>query len=674
MANKIALLAAIATLADAVKIRDEPGSPVSKVVTLLQDLRSKIEKDGDVDEKDYEKYKCWCKEVQKSKAELIKEQTKTIKTLTTEIAEGEAIDEKLEENIEHIVEEEDDNIEGSKEGSKSRAHDNHERQEDKAMNTKTLTDLKSAEDTLKSAGPSNPSSSGYQPKSATIMGMITDQAETTQEVEETESKIEAKAQANFDGWITDMKAELGLLKTQEKREKTEEAATDEEIAEDTEMKEDTEEQRIADGKFLKEAEQSCADRAIEFTDRVKLRSQEMTGVNKALEILDSKRALFDKTFTSVPGAPSFLQISGAAVAVTDQKGKSSAAAAVQNAYAVLKAQIAKTHSSRLAAVAVLVKKAAPEGGFAGVVKSIDGMLVTLKEEAALDKSKKDHCIKEYSTIGKKVSNLGFLIQKGSASIDKLGAKLEHLSTEQSKAHAEVASIESELSDMKKLRIEENQDFLAAKAEDQTAINVLKETSEALKQYYNEHTKPAAALVEYDPSKMSKKRKILKRKEHQYTLTDEASQEGAADGILAIMERITENLADEIADGQKAEADSQLEYEKSRSLLEESKERLVKKLTSIANMKATSSAKKSDVEDSKDSNTASLESENAYKASIKEECDWMLTKFDERSQKRAAEMDGLVRAKEILAGASFVQKKGQQEDGPKSGSLMAYLMS
>merc|ERR1719421_552964 len=62
--------------------------------------------------------------------------------------------------------------------------------------------------------------------------------------------------------------------------------------------------------------------------------------------------------------------------------------------------------------------------------------------------------------------------------------------------------------------------------------------------------------------------------------------------------------------------------------------------------------KKEVEEGKmQENQESLAINEEYKHSIKPDCNWMLNSFEERRQKRAAEMEGLVTAKEYLAGAA-----------------------
>jgi hypothetical protein len=62
----------------------------------------------------------------------------------------------------------------------------------------------------------------------------------------------------------------------------------------------------------------------------------------------------------------------------------------------------------------------------------------------------------------------------------------------------------------------------------------------------------------------------------------------------------------------------------------------------------------------EANQADLKNEKDYEKSIKPDCDWILKAFQTRADQRKAEMNGLVGAKEFLAGyqpaAELVQKK------------------
>merc|ERR1719487_1996831 len=109
----------------------------------------------------------------------------------------------------------------------------------------------------------------------------------------------------------------------------------------------------------------------------------MKGIKKALEILtaDNARTLFRKTM-----GPSFLQIKSTPSLLQD-----GAHAAAANAYNILKVQVRKEHSIRLAAMAAQVRTA-KVGHFGEVIASIDKLTQTLKDESASDKEKKKQCV------------------------------------------------------------------------------------------------------------------------------------------------------------------------------------------------------------------------------------------------------------------------------------------
>jgi len=502
----------------------------------------------------------------------------------------------------------------------------------------------------------------YSPKAQTIQGILQNQLEQTESDVKQVTKEEEGATKTFKGWMTDMKEQLGILEDKKSDEEQEEVETEVEVAEDTETKVDTEEQIKADKAFLQEAETSCATRKAEYLNRTALRSIELGGINKAMEILDAKRELLSKTFKGA----SFLQLT--------------ATSKLQNVLGILKAKAQQTHSARLALLASQVQNALPEGAFTTVLEEIEKMFEKLKGEAASDKKKKDHCKAEYHSITQKSNNYAFLIQKQSAKIETLENKMSALESEKAAAAAEVAEIDADLEKATSLRTKANKAFLKAKADDETGMTVLKETSDAVSSYYKEHAQAAeASLVQYDPDKLSNKRKELKNEENKYTISKADSQQSAADSVLALIDRLVQNLQTEIKDAQSDEAKSQSDFEKEKKLLQTSKAKLNKKIVSIEAMLATHSGSKGDTDLAKKGTEADLKAQKDYKASIQEECDFMLENFDDRAADRAGEMEGLTRAKELLSGASLVQEtqkaseaSAETEKTKEKGSLIKYL--
>ena len=85
MQSIIALFAllAVGTYADV----DTKNRPVSKVITLLKDMISQLEKEAEEDEEVYETMGCWCETNDKAKTKAIADGEQRIADLTTSIEE-----------------------------------------------------------------------------------------------------------------------------------------------------------------------------------------------------------------------------------------------------------------------------------------------------------------------------------------------------------------------------------------------------------------------------------------------------------------------------------------------------------------------------------------------------------------------------------------------------------
>jgi len=64
---------------------DVLNSPVTRVVKLLTDLKSGVEKDGRAEQQSYDKYACWCEDTLSRKAQDIEAAKQEIDALQTEI-------------------------------------------------------------------------------------------------------------------------------------------------------------------------------------------------------------------------------------------------------------------------------------------------------------------------------------------------------------------------------------------------------------------------------------------------------------------------------------------------------------------------------------------------------------------------------------------------------------
>merc|ERR1719194_50476 len=230
-----------------------------------------------------------------------------------------------------------------------------------------------------------------------------------------------------------------------------------------------------------------------------------------------------------------------------------AGAPATKAYNALKAQVKKTHSIRLAALAVEIRTA-KFGHFEDVIKSIDKMLATLEKEGADDLAKKTQCLDEYQEITKTVKDLDWKIKNNLAKIAKLEKLIELRTKEREETIAKIKETKTYMKDITDERKEENEAYLQAKKDDQDAIALLEKAKESFTKYYKEKG--------VDMGKIQGSVKLLQAEPAFERSADDApdatfSSKGnnkvQGKGIVSLFDYIIEDLKDEIANEKKAEA-------------------------------------------------------------------------------------------------------------------------
>jgi len=241
-------------------------------------------------------------------------------------------------------------------------------------------------------------------------------------------------------------------------------------------------------------------------------------------------------------APAFLQVG------------SDTNAPNMRAFAALKASASKTHSLRLAALAVQVREA-KVGHFDKVLAAIDAMVQVLKDEDASDIAKRDQCKGEYQKIESTIKDLTWKIEKNEAKIDSLAALIEKHQAEKAKTVAEIEDVTSQMEAMTTERTEENEAFLNAKKEDQDTIDLLMQARDMLSAYYK---KNGVAMGEVQGSvkgvfaQQGPEFDVSQDQAPDAVFSDKGKRKDEAKGIIQIMTMIIEDVDDEIKNGMQAE--------------------------------------------------------------------------------------------------------------------------
>merc|ERR1719327_1507405 len=396
---------------------------------------------------------------------------------------------------------------------------------------------------------------GYAPQSATIQGMLGDMYLTFSNNLESSTLDEANQNADFEKMYATLEKQNNEFKATRARKGTEKAEAEAMLADTTKAYDDTEKQMKADMEFFDQTKEACQSKHEEWTVRKEMRDAELDGINKALEILtsDESRELFAKSIK--PGVETFLQIASSPSLLQD-----SVNAPAARAYNALKGQVKKSHSIRLAALAVQIRSS-KAGHFDEVMKAIDEMLKTLQEEGADDLAKKTQCLDEYQEITKTVKDLDWQIKNNLAKIAKLEKLIELRTKERDETIAKIKETKQYMSDITDERKEENEAYLQAKKDDEDAKDLLEKAKEAFTKFYKEQGVKMGPIQ--GSVKLLQEEPAFERSADDApdaTFSKKGNNKVQGKGIVSLFDYIIEDLEDELANEKKAEAKSQEEYE------------------------------------------------------------------------------------------------------------------
>jgi len=320
----------------------------------------------------------------------------------------------------------------------------------------------------------------------------------------------------------------------------------------------------------------------------------------------------------------------------------------QQAFKKLKALATKSQNMALAKIAAQVRLA--QGGhFDEVMGAIDKVIKVLKDEQEDDNKKKDQCNDEYHKIAKVSADLKWKIEKNEAQIDKLETKIANKEAEKEETIQAIDDVKQEIKDMIKERKDAKEAYDAAKKDDQDAVVLLNQAKDALLEFSKKH-KIDAALAAFIQGKADPDDVLRGDSAPDAKFSDKGSRGIQTKGISQLLQSIIEGVEDEIRVQDKVEKDSIASFDKAKKAAEDLQKSLETKKTNLEKEIADANKDKDDETKTKEANEGDLSDEDNYKAKIKPDCDFLLENWQDRYNKRKAEMDGLVTAKDYLAGA------------------------
>jgi len=647
--------------------------PVTKVVELIEELKAKIIADGKAEQMVYDKFACWCEITSKEKAGAIHEAHEDIKVLSSRILENKGLVATRTAEIAELSMEIQKNQKVQDEALAIRQKENAEYMGEKAQFESTLSSLESGikaltgtkllqgaprdEMTLLKIGqevhqaieqlPSGKSlpaeelelirtftkdpanfydqkaekAKAMNPASSTITGILKDMYDTFSMNLEKATEVEAVAYKNYES-INGVKVnEMTELLADREKKDAEKADAEKIMADSMQELDDTKVTLEEDTELFDLLKKACTAKNAEWMERVRARTEELAGIEKALAILtgDEAKALFGNTTTP----ETFLQI--------DDESNTSPKA---KAYKVLKKLATKTQSLRLAEMAATLRLG---GHFDAVIVEIEKMMATMKQEEKDDIEQRDWCKEETFKNEQEAARYEYKIELVDAKTTKLQTRLFELESTLGETVTNILNTKQEIEKMEDTRKEEHATFNQGKADNEGAIKLLGMAIEAMSSYHKNN------FLQQSPEDKLKEMGMPTE-----TFTDSKKNAQESKGIVGIMEMIVEDLQEEIEKMTKEEVEAQKDYEEELGAAKKLFEELKVKKTDVETTIAETQKAIGEEDDLKEELTGLLKDEKDYLAGIKPDCDWILKAFDERRVKRAAEMEGLMQAKGQLA--------------------------
>eukprot|EP00933_Yihiella_yeosuensis_P053241 TRINITY_DN5142_c3_g2_i1.p1 TRINITY_DN5142_c3_g2~~TRINITY_DN5142_c3_g2_i1.p1 ORF type:complete len:675 (-),score=226.58 TRINITY_DN5142_c3_g2_i1:136-2160(-) len=637
--------------------------PVSKIVKLLKGMSDELEKEGESDQKAYDKYKCWCKVNGEEKLKLIQAANEKIPghkarvefltgkmaTLKTEIkkAEDEVAKNQASIDTATVLREQakgqfdkDSTRMNDDLGAVNKAMDALSFSQEKATGFLQVPHAKDIAAKLQKVLDTN--SKRLTPTTHdTLVAFL--QGKSSDEVTEANSPegilgMMKGMEDDFKSDIAqaiekeneDIKAftELRTAKTEEIKagkkliaKKKQERA---EFAEENAIKKQEIKDMVGslgdDEAFAREVVAKCEKMDKEFDERTTTRNEETEAIAKAVEILDGDDAheLFGKTL-------SFIQ--------TSQQSSSGAAVVRQR----LVASLTKASQKNGALMSLLLS--AKLDSFTKVKKAIDDMVVALKQGSAEEVEKKEFCVNsfrknELETDEKKADKVAVV-----AKVANLKASIKGEESAITALNAEVADLNKQMAQASQNREDENSEF-------QTVVTDQRQTAVLLKK--------ALAVLQgfYDKGAFAQIRAHNRQSPEEPPTLGSYKNNNKSRGVMGMIQTIMAEAEAMEKEATRAEATAQEAYE---AFTKDSKSALADKTKAINDKTKAKASMEKDLVESKASDEGIAEDIQdlaTTDAELHASCDFLMKNFDVRQTAFEEEMDSLKQAKAILSGAKY----------------------
>jgi chromosome segregation ATPase len=280
-----------------------------------------------------------------------------------------------------------------------------------------------------------------------------------------------------------------------------------------------------------------------------------------------------------------------------------------------------------------------------VIAAIDKMMEVLRAEEQDDIKHRDRCQRSENKNGNEMEDLNSGIEKKGASIDRMKDEAGTTKEKIADLEAQIKATKADMDELLELRNKDSADFKRQLKDDAASVKLLEEAIIALSKFYKKNKIPLS-LAQQEPEYTVDPDKAPDTK---WSGDDYGGRKSENEGIISMLSMLQEDLEKEMKVGREEDAASQATYEEDRQALKDTLDAQEASKAAAERELQDLEASIGDTERAKDADKADLGAEEEMKAAIGTDCAWVKTHFDSRREKRKTELDGLLEAKNYLAG-------------------------
>jgi len=288
------------------------------------------------------------------------------------------------------------------------------------------------------------------------------------------------------------------------------------------------------------------------------------------------------------------------------------------------------------------------GHFDKIISMIDQMVATLRKEESEDIAHRDRCQGSQGKNANDMADLNHDIEKSAAELERMGDSETELKATVKSLEEQIGETKTNLAEILSMRNTESEAFKQALKDDSDAVDLISKAIVSLSEFYKSNKIPLALAQKKkeDPKYAVDEDKAP---ETSFSGGDYGGRKGESGGIIGILEMLKEDTQNEMKTSRADDAEAQADYAKQRAALDETLNAQTNSKVAAEQELAGVQEDIADSEEFKDSKASDLAEEQKLEASLGKDCAWVENNFDSRKEKRTAEMDGLVEAKNALAG-------------------------